>query len=274
MDKNPPLERTKRPYKRTTVTVIPASASHSPVTPCPSSASSQIPLRVLKRTKFEKMNDVLKAYSFRNLGEFLAVLRRIRRDVERYGEFAQRVSSPDADAESGSELSWPDSAPPSPHSRPSSRHSTDSSTSTASRAAADSVEQWDEVDHSDEILVSGSDLAVTADPETGRLCDEWYEPPEFEELLERLCGREEEVVEESGDEELASDEPESESEGDEPGSEGVGGKPDSAPVRPASDVLFDKELSTTELSGRHAAVAVSQPSQLFSSSICSELALR
>ncbi|KAF8168605.1 hypothetical protein K438DRAFT_2064437 [Mycena galopus ATCC 62051] len=135
------------------------------------------------------------------------------------------VSSPDSDTESDSEISWPDSAHPSPHSsRPSSRHSAGSSISTASRAAADSVEEWDDVDHSDEILVSGSDLAVTVDPETGRLRDDWYEPEDFEALLERLCGPEEEVDEESEDEELDSDEPESESEGDEPGSESVGGR--------------------------------------------------
>ncbi|KAF8145003.1 hypothetical protein K438DRAFT_1630871 [Mycena galopus ATCC 62051] len=120
------------------------------------------------------------------------------------------VSSPDSDAESDSELPCPDIALPSPQaSRPSSRHSAGSSTSTASRAAADSVEEWDEVDHSDEPLFSGSDLTVTTDPETGRLYDDWYEPEEFETLLERLCGPEEEVDEESEDEELDSDSDES-----------------------------------------------------------------
>ncbi|KAF8210685.1 hypothetical protein K438DRAFT_1569424, partial [Mycena galopus ATCC 62051] len=117
----------------------------------------------------------------------------------------------DSPTNSDSESSRPDSAllSSSPDSsRPSSRHSTSSTTSIASRAAADSVEEWDTVDHSDEPLFSGSDLAVTADPETGRLRDDWYEPEEFEELLERLCGPEvEETDEESEDEEISSDEP-------------------------------------------------------------------
>jgi hypothetical protein len=52
------------------------------------------------------------------------------------------------------------------------------------------VEEWDTVDHSDEPLLSGSDLAVIIDPETGRLNDDWYEPEEFEDVLERLCGTE------------------------------------------------------------------------------------
>jgi hypothetical protein len=62
--------------------------------------------------------------------------------------------------------------------------------------------------------VSDSDLAVTIDPETGILCDDWYEPEEFEALLERLCGPEEEAAEESEDEEPESEDPESQSEGD------------------------------------------------------------
>ncbi|KAJ6584222.1 hypothetical protein B0H10DRAFT_2198116 [Mycena sp. CBHHK59/15] len=39
----------------------------------------------------------------------------------------------------------------------------------AARSAADSVEEWDYVDHSDDHLFSGSDLAVTVDSETGRM---------------------------------------------------------------------------------------------------------
>ncbi|KAJ7845881.1 hypothetical protein B0H13DRAFT_1908151 [Mycena leptocephala] len=99
---------------------------------------------------------------------------------------------------------------------PSSR-STRSSGSVASRLAADCVEEWDTVDHSDEPLCSGSDLAVKVDPETGRLCDDWYEPEEFEDLLKRRCGPDVTEGEESEDEELESDEPKSESDGeDEP----------------------------------------------------------
>jgi hypothetical protein len=58
-------------------------------------------------------------------------------------------------------------------------------------------------------------LAVKVDPETGRLCDDWYELEEFEDLLKRLCGPDvEEGEEESEDEKLKSDEPESESDGE------------------------------------------------------------
>ncbi|KAJ6586290.1 hypothetical protein DFH09DRAFT_1075250 [Mycena vulgaris] len=90
-----------------------------------------------------------------------------------------------------------------------------SSGSAASCVAADCVEEWDTIDHSDEPLLSGSDLTVIVDPETGRLTDDWYEPEEFEALVERLCGPELEG-EESEDEEPESDEPETESEGEDP----------------------------------------------------------
>lgn len=123
-----------------------------------------------------------------------------------------RISSPDdrdsissPSARSGGFIS------PAPSSAPSAR----SCGSAASRLAADCVEEWDTVDHSDEPLCSGSDLAVRVDPETGRLSDDWYEPEEFEDLLKRLCGPEvEEGEEESEDEEPESDEPESESDGE------------------------------------------------------------
>ncbi|KAF7358185.1 hypothetical protein MVEN_00867000 [Mycena venus] len=100
-------------------------------------------------------------------------------------------------------------------SSPSSTRSFRSSASAASRVAADCVEEWDTVDHSDEPLLSGSDLTVIVDPETGRLIDDWYEPEEFEALVERLCGPELDG-EESEDEEPESDEPETESEGEDP----------------------------------------------------------
>ncbi|KAJ7675501.1 hypothetical protein B0H17DRAFT_1140257 [Mycena rosella] len=90
-----------------------------------------------------------------------------------------------------------------------------SSASAQSRLAADCVEEWDIVDHSNEHLFSGSDLTVTVDPDTGRLSDDWYEPEEFEALVERLCGPELQE-EESENEEPESDEPETESEGEDP----------------------------------------------------------
>jgi hypothetical protein len=47
---------------------------------------------------------------------------------------------------------------------------------------------------------------VKVDPETGRLCDNWYEPEEFEDLLKRLCGPDvTEGEEESEDEQLESE---------------------------------------------------------------------
>ncbi|KAJ7822323.1 hypothetical protein B0H14DRAFT_2598608 [Mycena olivaceomarginata] len=103
-------------------------------------------------------------------------------------------------------------------------------------------------------------LSVVPDPNSGLLdwappC-QWrpahflqYEPEDFEALLKRLCGPEEEVDEESEDEELDSDEPESESEGDEPGSEGIGSGSENeseidhpGPVQPAVDGMCDKGL--------------------------------
>jgi hypothetical protein len=95
---------------------------------------------------------------------------------------------------------------------PSSVQSGRSSASTASLAAADCVQEWDTVDHSDERLFSGSDLTVIIDPETGVLNDDWYKPGEFEDLLDRLCGPEVEQDNDSEDEEPESDDPETESE--------------------------------------------------------------
>ncbi|KAJ7845706.1 hypothetical protein B0H14DRAFT_3682862 [Mycena olivaceomarginata] len=85
MDENPPpppppvtLVRTYRRLIPLTIPSIPPiasnSSSHSPVTPSPSSASTQLSLRAPKRTKFQKMDDVLSTYGFPNLGDFLAVL--------------------------------------------------------------------------------------------------------------------------------------------------------------------------------------------------------
>jgi hypothetical protein len=74
-----------------------------------------------------------------------------------------------------------------------------SSTSTSSRAATDSVHSWDDVDHSDERLTSGSDLTVTIDETTGLMSTDWYGEEEFEDVLIRLCGAEDEL--ETSDEE-------------------------------------------------------------------------
>lgn len=105
------------------------------------------------------------------------------------------------------------STSPRPSSASSTRSSMRSTCSSAARSAADAVEDWDLVDHSDERLVSGSDLAVTVDSVTGRMSDDWYEEDEFEEVLARLCGVEEEV-EDSEDDEILSDSESAESGGD------------------------------------------------------------
>ncbi|KAJ6511068.1 hypothetical protein C8R45DRAFT_1068877 [Mycena sanguinolenta] len=71
-----------RQYNRTpaplTIPVIPqlasVSASNSPVTPSPSSVSSQIPLRAARRSQWAKVDAVLGTYGFSNVGKFLAVL--------------------------------------------------------------------------------------------------------------------------------------------------------------------------------------------------------
>lgn len=54
---------------------------------------------------------------------------------------------------------------------------------------------------------------MVVDPETGLLSDDWYEPEEFEELLERLCGPEVEPENDSDseDEEPEMDDPDTES---------------------------------------------------------------
>jgi hypothetical protein len=97
------------------------------------------------------------------------------------------------------------SASPRPPSASSTRSSARSVCSSAARSAADAVEDWDLVDHSDEQLVSGSDLAVTVDRVTGRMSADWYEEEEFEEVLARLCGVEEEVEDEEDEDEILSD---------------------------------------------------------------------
>ncbi|KAJ7343047.1 hypothetical protein DFH08DRAFT_703611 [Mycena albidolilacea] len=51
-----------------------ASAPESPITPSPSSASTQPSLRAARRTQWQKINDVLHTYSFPNLGDFLVCL--------------------------------------------------------------------------------------------------------------------------------------------------------------------------------------------------------
>ncbi|KAJ6530368.1 hypothetical protein DFH09DRAFT_1044864 [Mycena vulgaris] len=122
---------------------------------------------------------------------------------ENGGAHLNKVPSPTPESDRGSHSPTPSSA-----------RSGRSFASAASRAAADYVEEWDIIDHSDEPLLSGSDLTVIVDPETGRMNDDWYEPEEFEGLLERLCGPEVEQGNDSEDEELESDDPETESEGE------------------------------------------------------------
>ncbi|KAJ7721769.1 hypothetical protein B0H16DRAFT_1896326 [Mycena metata] len=98
--------------------------------------------------------------------------------------------------------------------RPTSPSSARSTGSNAARLAADCVEEWDQADHSDEPLFSGSDLNVTVDPETGMLSADWYEPEEFEQLLDNMFGPEvgQEESEDEGEPELSDTESESEGE--------------------------------------------------------------
>ncbi|KAJ7697092.1 hypothetical protein B0H16DRAFT_1350278 [Mycena metata] len=98
--------------------------------------------------------------------------------------------------------------------RPTSPSSARSTGSNAARLAADCVEEWDQTDHSDEPLFSGSDLNVTVDPETGMLSADWYEPEEFEQLLDNMFGPEvgQEESEDEGEPELSDTESESEGE--------------------------------------------------------------
>jgi hypothetical protein len=62
---------------------VSASAPESPVTPSPSSASTQPSLQAARRTKWQKVDDVLKTYGFPNLGDFLACLFHLRTCGER-----------------------------------------------------------------------------------------------------------------------------------------------------------------------------------------------
>ncbi|KAJ7661781.1 hypothetical protein B0H14DRAFT_2658967 [Mycena olivaceomarginata] len=84
MDRNPPQPPVKlvRSYNKLPpppiVPVITSFASASPpeipVTPSPSSASTQPSLRAARRTQWQKIDDVLRTYGFPNLGDFLACL--------------------------------------------------------------------------------------------------------------------------------------------------------------------------------------------------------
>ncbi|KAJ7017190.1 hypothetical protein C8F04DRAFT_979773 [Mycena alexandri] len=103
---------------------------------------------------------------------------------------------------------------PSQTSRATSPSSARSSGSNAARIAADCVEEWDQTDHSDEPLFSGSDLAVSVDPETGRMSLDWYEPEEFELLLENMFGPEIDQEESEDDQESEVEDSDSESEGE------------------------------------------------------------
>ncbi|KAJ7431690.1 hypothetical protein B0H11DRAFT_1848485 [Mycena galericulata] len=54
-------------------TSSPTSVAPSPITPV-SSTSAQTPLRAKRRSKWEKVDDILSTYGFHNLGDFLATL--------------------------------------------------------------------------------------------------------------------------------------------------------------------------------------------------------
>ncbi|KAJ7656705.1 hypothetical protein B0H17DRAFT_955911, partial [Mycena rosella] len=80
----PPIQLTRK-YKKTPAPLpIPsiesirargsASTPSTPVTPAPSSASSQVSLRATRRSPWQKIDDVLKTWGFRSLGDFLAAL--------------------------------------------------------------------------------------------------------------------------------------------------------------------------------------------------------
>lgn len=124
-----------------------------------------------------------------------------------------RIASPDI---GGSTPSLPSNhlAASSQTLRATSPGSARSSGSNAAQLAADCVEEWDQNDHSDEPLFSGSDLTVTVDPTTGMMLADWYEPEEFEQLLDSMFGPEvgQEASEDEGEPEL--DDTESESEGE------------------------------------------------------------
>ena len=115
------------------------------------------------------------------------------------------VISPEPPQSKSSTSSGSASASPRPPSASSTRSSTRSVCSSAARSAADAVQDWNLDDYSDEQLVSGSDLAVTVDSVTGRMSADWYEEEEFEEVLARLCGVEEEVEDEEDEDEILSD---------------------------------------------------------------------
>ncbi|KAJ7110688.1 hypothetical protein C8R44DRAFT_934414 [Mycena epipterygia] len=154
--------------------------------------------------------------------EFLdrsAVYAEIVRDMEdiRHPNNAQGM---DMNSDRGSPVpSSPSSRPSSagsnsnPSPRPSSAGSNSNPSSASSRpSSAHSVQEWDLVDRSDEDLVSGSDLTFTVDGETGRMNADWYEEEEFESMLERLCGAEEDEVDSECEDEAVETEPDSEGE--------------------------------------------------------------
>ncbi|KAJ7229441.1 hypothetical protein C8J57DRAFT_1534414 [Mycena rebaudengoi] len=91
----------------------------------------------------------------------------------------------------------------------SSSRSFNSTCSAASHAAADAVEEWDQVYHSnsDDCLTSGSDLAVTVDSLTGQMSADWFEEREFESFLEQSCddGEEEKQEDLDPEDEIPSD---------------------------------------------------------------------
>ncbi|KAJ7769837.1 hypothetical protein B0H16DRAFT_1452228 [Mycena metata] len=85
MSDNPPQPAPKRKYNKTPAPLaIPSlesirargsgSSSNTPITASPSSASTQASLRASRRSNFQTMDDVLRTWAFRSLGEFLTTL--------------------------------------------------------------------------------------------------------------------------------------------------------------------------------------------------------
>ncbi|KAJ7854442.1 hypothetical protein B0H14DRAFT_3449649 [Mycena olivaceomarginata] len=69
------------------------SSSNSPIVPSPSSASTQVSLRAQKRSKWRKMDEVLRTYSFDSLGEFLSVLFHPQTNDEIYYKLEEQLTS-------------------------------------------------------------------------------------------------------------------------------------------------------------------------------------
>jgi hypothetical protein len=103
-----------------------------------------------------------------------------------------RVDSPsssedsDSDSSESSSTSEPSTPPPSEASEPSSPSPSSASPCkqvNSYRLLGDCVEEWDNTDHSEDQLESGSDLAPYIDAD-GKMNMDWYDVEEFEKILE------------------------------------------------------------------------------------------